>query len=224
MRRSPVCEPTGVRAPVPVVVLACLLLAGCGGDGGGAATTSTDTAAADVDVTQLSQAEIDRRNARALPTTSTAATVPSPAPEPAAPKLRKPRRVHAIRLLTGADRASFDRLAATLGGSSGIAVKRAGRGGATVFAGSLKTGAAWSTMKTGVAAAIYAGTVPSGGDTLLRRAITASDNDAAEQLWSALGPPEQAGARVHDALVAAGDATARSPGGVAGVSSRTCSA
>jgi hypothetical protein len=94
-----------------------------------------------------------------------------------------------------------------MGGSSGIAVKRAGLGGQVTAAGGLRSGVAWSTMKTGVAAAsIAAGTSQ---QALLTRAITVSDNAAAEQLWSSLGSPDQAGARVNEQLRAAGDERTR---------------
>jgi hypothetical protein len=111
-------------------------------------------------------------------------------------------------LLSAADGASFERLAARLGGTSGIAALPAGRAGSPALAGTLRSGAAWSTMKTGVAAATFAKGTPSAATrTLLTRAITASDNAAAEQLWSALGAPGQAGALVEAQLRAAGDAS-----------------
>ncbi|WP_354698730.1 hypothetical protein DSM112329_04423 [Paraconexibacter sp. AEG42_29] len=124
---------------------------------------------------------------------------PAPAPSrPAATRTRGP-------LLSDADRSSFGALASSLGGTSGVAVMPAGRGGTVQTAGSLQTGVAWSTMKTGVAAATYAKGTGGSSAGLLSRAITASDNSAAESLWSNLGPPSQAGALVEAQLRAAGD-------------------
>ena len=73
--------------------------------------------------------------------------------------------------------------------------------------GTVDGGVAWSTSKVPIAmAAIEAGTANAND---LRQAITASDNAAAERLWSGLGPPTKA-ARLADAqLRAAGDASTR---------------
>jgi hypothetical protein len=127
---------------------------------------------------------------------------------PARPSTTPAPRSSGGTLLSAADGASFDRLAASLGGTSGVAALPARRAGSPTAAGTLRSGAAWSTMKTGVAAATFAKGTPSAAtSTLLTRAITASDNAAAEQLWSALGAPGQAGALVQAQLRAAGDAT-----------------
>jgi hypothetical protein len=142
------------------------------------------------------QQEVDRLNAENAP------ALESEAEDTPAPPTAKPRSI-SKQLLSPADRASFDQLVSQLGGSSGIAVKAAGPGGEVQAAGELRSGAAWSTMKTGVAAAsIAAGTAES---SLLTRAITASDNAAADQLWRGLGEPSQAGARVSEQLRAYGD-------------------
>lgn len=103
---------------------------------------------------------------------------------------------------------SFAALEGELGGSSGVAVARAGAGGPVASVGRLRSGVAWSSIKTAIAAAVYARGAPSGQTTdLLRRAITASDNAAAEQLWAGLGAPPDAGAAVTQALRGAGDDT-----------------
>ena len=48
---------------------------------------------------------------------------------------------------------------------------------------------------------------PPATQDLLTRAITASDNAAAEQLWATLGPPDVAGATVQRVLASTGDAS-----------------
>jgi hypothetical protein len=107
--------------------------------------------------------------------------------------------------------ASFDQLAARLGGSEGVAYTVLG-GGPTTVLGSWRTGPGWSTVKVPVAVAAV---TKSGGhpDTrlrsLMRRSITASDNAAAEGLWSYLGTPTTAAAKTQAVLRSAGDAQTR---------------
>lgn len=109
------------------------------------------------------------------------------------------------KLISTGDRASFDRMAATLPGPSGIAVAPVGRGSTVEFVGNLRTGVAWSTSKVPVAmAAIAAG---SGSSADLRAAITASDNAAAERLFSGLGGGSSAAAAATRQIRASGDAS-----------------
>lgn len=100
-------------------------------------------------------------------------------------------------------RASFDELAAAIPATIGIAL--APVGSVTVYAfGSWPTGVAWSTIKVPLAiAGLRAG--ESGTQALVTAAITKSDNAAAEQLWSQLGPPAQAAQRVQAVLREGGD-------------------
>ncbi len=109
-------------------------------------------------------------------------------------------------IFTAADRSSFTTLAARLGGSSGIAVAPVGRRTAVDELGALRAGPAWSTIKTAIAATVLGrGGGRPGTQGLLRRAITESDNAAAQALWSSLGAPAAAGAAVARTLAAAGD-------------------
>jgi hypothetical protein len=183
--------------------------AGCGGTDQGSSSGTSEVDARTAAQIQASaarrkqqsddiavQQEIERLNAKNAP------ALESEDPKEPAGK-PSPRPSSGSALLSAADRESFRQLAAQMGGSSGISVKRAGIGGQVSAAGDLRSGVAWSTMKTGVAAAsIAAGTSQ---PALLTRAITASDNAAAEELWSGLGGPEQAGGRVSEQLRAAGD-------------------
>lgn len=110
-------------------------------------------------------------------------------------------------LLTAADRASFARLAATLPGTEGVAVSGVGRGQRVYRAGALRSGVAWSTAKVPVAmAAIEAGV---GSTADVTKAITASDNAAAERLWRALGAGTAAADATDAQLRAAGDPRTR---------------
>ncbi len=97
---------------------------------------------------------------------------------------------------SGAD-SDFAALTQGLSGSSGIAYLPVGSTGTPTTLGGWSSGVAWSTMKVPVAiAAVRAdGARPSSATTaLLRRAITASDNAAAEGLWSRLGSGAKAAA------------------------------
>lgn len=107
------------------------------------------------------------------------------------------------RLLSEADRASFQRLAASLPGAEGVAISALGRRRHVQRLGSLRGGAAWSTAKVPVAMAAVAAGVAGSAD--LERAITGSDNAAAERLWMALGGGARAAALSDAQLRAAGD-------------------
>jgi len=108
-------------------------------------------------------------------------------------------------LFTRADRVSFDKLQSSLGGVSGVAVSGLGKGQPVIALGSLKSPIAWSTSKVPVAMAVIAdgGSSKYSGD--LRQAITASDNAAAERLWSSLGSGTKAASAANAQLRAAGD-------------------
>lgn len=98
---------------------------------------------------------------------------------------------------------SFAKLAAKLGGSVGVAYGRPGVGQSATTLGDFSSGPAWSTIKVPIAVAtVRAGT---GTDAQRRSAITASDNAAAEALWSSLGAPSTAGRRTEAVLADAGD-------------------
>lgn len=85
----------------------------------------------------------------------------------------------------------------------GIAITPVGRDGPARTAGSWTTGPAWSTSKIPLAIAALA-VHPEQSDNVAR-AITASDNQAADALWQSLGPPDQAGPSVTAVLDQYGD-------------------
>jgi hypothetical protein len=112
-------------------------------------------------------------------------------------------------ILSAADRQSFDRLAASLGGTSGVAVSALGLGRRVERAGSLRSAVAWSTAKVPVAMAVIAAGHQAAQQSSLRSAITASDNSAALRLWSSLGGGQAAASAADEQLRAAGDTHTR---------------
>jgi hypothetical protein len=127
------------------------------------------------------------------------------APSDAGAQKPAPAKHVSTAILSPADRASFTRLQASLGGRIGVAVSGAGLGQKVQRAGSLNTAIAWSTSKAPVAMAIYAAGLDAAQQANLTAAITASDNAAAERLWSALGGGDTAAQAADDQLRAAGD-------------------
>lgn len=104
--------------------------------------------------------------------------------------------------------AGFAELEAGLQGAIGLAWVPVGGGRAT-SAGRWVSGVAWSTSKVPVAvAAIRAGHTL---DSNMTAAITASDNEAAEAMWAALGPPDQAAAATTAVLRDCGDSATTVP-------------
>jgi beta-lactamase class A len=109
------------------------------------------------------------------------------------------------RILSAADRASFERLAASLGGQSGLAVSGLGVGESVERVGALRSVVAWSTAKIPVAMAVIAGGGAGAQQTDLTSAVTASDNTAALRLWASLGGGQDAASAVDGQLRQAGD-------------------
>lgn len=100
---------------------------------------------------------------------------------------------------------SFEEVAATIPATVGIAITPVGGTTTTTF-GSWSAGVAWSTIKVPLAIAALQGD-RSNVKPLVAKAITQSDNTAAEQLWSKLGPPDRAAQRVQEILREGGDPT-----------------
>ncbi|TWS21213.1 hypothetical protein FK529_00945 [Tsukamurella asaccharolytica] len=101
--------------------------------------------------------------------------------------------------------AALNRAIAEIPGQAGIAVAGGGR---VVVAGDATGLPAWSTSKVPLvmAALERTGTAEPAVTAAMRSAITRSDNDAAEAIWSSLGPPEQAAGAVQQVLRTGGDA------------------
>jgi len=99
--------------------------------------------------------------------------------------------------------ASFDELAASVGATIGIAV--AAPGGGVLSLGRWSSGVAWSTIKVPLAIAALRHDRARAED-LVVKAISESDNEASEQLWSGLGEPADAAGRVQAVLAECGDA------------------
>ena len=193
-------------------VILCIAIggavSGCGGTsdrpaGGAGSTTSTDAAHAQ-SMKQSQQeterlrkerdrlrAEVSARATQATRSASPSATAGPPASAGGSADLR----------------VSFDTLAARLGGAEGLAFTSVG-GGATTQLGSWRTGPGWSTVKVPLAVAAVAkaqGQPDASVQRLMRLALTASDNAAAEQLWASLGEPHTAAAQVQSVLRSGGD-------------------
>lgn len=206
---------TGLRLKWAGIALITLvsLLSGCQGTSDQSAGKA-DSAQSVEAARKLKQAELESERLRMeldrlrtqRPTQGTTATK---SPTPGA------SRTTTVPLPPAGDsaalRASFDRLAAQLSGSEGVAFTSVG-GTATTQLGSWRTGVGWSTVKVPLAVAAVAkaqGRPDAGVRSLMRRAITASDNAAAEQLWSSLGPPQTAASQVQAVLRSAGDGQTR---------------
>lgn len=115
---------------------------------------------------------------------------PAPAPEAAAANPLK---------------ASFGELAGSIPATVGIAFAPVG-GDPVSTLGAWSTGVAWSTIKVPLAIAALRVDRDT-AQPLVVKAITQSDNAAAEQLWSQLGSPDQAAPQVQNILREGGDAT-----------------
>ncbi len=109
---------------------------------------------------------------------------------------------------------SFNALARKIPGNVGLAYVPLGKGGKVQSYGKITTGPAWSTSKIPVAIA-YETEVndsPTGsGVADLKRAITESNNDAANALWANLGSNAIAAQKTQAVLRAGGDSNSIVP-------------
>jgi len=102
---------------------------------------------------------------------------------------------------------SFAALTQSVKADVGLAIGPTGAAvGAQVF-GHWTSGPAWSTSKVPVVMAAMRDQHAATPTTTMREAITASDNDAAEQIWDSLGDPVAAAQKVDAILREAGDPT-----------------
>lgn len=101
--------------------------------------------------------------------------------------------------------ASFQELAAAVPAKIGIAIAR--RDAAEVLSlGRWSSGVAWSTIKVPLAVAALRHSAAQAQD-LVVKAITESDNEASERLWSQLGDPARAALQVQAVVRECGDET-----------------
>jgi hypothetical protein len=104
---------------------------------------------------------------------------------------------------------SFAALRPTLGVRSvGLVFAPVGAGTLTQL-GDWKAGPAWSTMKVPLSLAALQQSATAGTTSLVHKAITESDNAAAESLWSQLGSGDPAAAAVDAVLASHGDTATR---------------
>jgi hypothetical protein len=188
----------GVRRLIATVLVAAgpVALTGCGGG------DETPQAAQEAVAKPVTPPPLPTETPSSSSEPPTAGTSDSASPTATA----TPRPRHAsTAILSSADKASFARLAASLGGASGIAVSGIGFGRKVEQAGSLRSGVAWSTAKVPVAMAVIAAGAGQAHSQDLTQAITASDNAAAERLWAALGGGTTAAQAADAQLREAGD-------------------
>lgn len=100
--------------------------------------------------------------------------------------------------------ASFQELAAAVPATIGIAVARPDVADVLCL-GRWSSGVAWSTIKVPLAIAALRHD-PARAHDLVVKAITESDNEASEWLWSQLGEPAEAAQRVQAVVNEGGDA------------------
>jgi hypothetical protein len=104
--------------------------------------------------------------------------------------------------------ADFAALQATLNGTVGLGLAAVGGGdGDPILLGDWQTGPAWSTIKVPLVIAALRGEHAPELDDAMTKAITESDNAAAESIWASLGAPAAAAAAVQDVLSQSGDPT-----------------
>ncbi|MBB2989641.1 hypothetical protein FHR72_001104 [Mycolicibacterium iranicum] len=135
------------------------------------------------------------------PVTAAGSEQPPPGPfEPIAPPLTLSTTVPEVTSLAD----SFGALSPLVDGEVGVAIAPIGKGSAELF-GDVGTGPAWSTSKVPV---VMAAEREHGSLTAsMAAAITRSDNAAAEEVWTSLGVPETAAAKVEAVLREAGVST-----------------
>lgn len=188
------------------------VLPGCAGTSGqSAGTAAAEKAAHDRKMKQVEQESerLRKEGARLKAELSASSTEARKGPSPkTSPKTSASTQERSLPAGVSAGmQASFDALAVRLRGSEGVAYTVVG-GTAKTQLGSWRTGPGWSTVKVplAVAADVQAHGRP-GAETrrLIERAITASDNAAAERLWSSLGTPRIAASKVQAALRSGGD-------------------
>ncbi len=100
--------------------------------------------------------------------------------------------------------ASFQELADAVPATIGIAIARPDVAEVLTL-GQWSSGVAWSTIKVPLAIAALRRD-PARAHDLVVKAITESDNEASERLWSQLGDPAQAALRVQAVVHECGDA------------------
>ncbi|MEH6819732.1 MAG: hypothetical protein V7706_07290 [Dietzia psychralcaliphila] len=105
--------------------------------------------------------------------------------------------------------ADLDGLIGDISGPVGIAVTMVGGGSDVLWAGDLRSGVAWSTIKVPLAVAVARAT-PSSLEAATT-AITASDNAAAERLWDSLGGGAASASGIGAVLADGGDSITQVP-------------
>jgi beta-lactamase class A len=208
-------RPCARRALSTATAALIVALASCGGTKGFSSTpVTTPTAASDRSTPRTDRVADGAASRAADPAI---VTTPDPVADAsasaesgsAATEGRMPGFRAAKPILSRADRESFQRLATSLGGISGVAASGLGKGRKVESVGAFQRAIAWSTAKVPVAMAVIAAGNATAQRDNLRGAITASDNAAAMRLWSSLGGGQRAASAADEQLRHAGDAQTR---------------
>lgn len=169
-----------------------------------------DNQVSDLEATKesLQDGLVRLRSSTTSPGTGPAVTSPDASSSPSVSgETTNPARTGSAGAASGSLGADFARMASSLSGRNGIAWAPVGSSSVSSV-GTWGAGVAWSTIKAPLAiAAVRAdGARPSSTTSaLIRRAITASDNAAAEALWKRLGSGSKAATKVRTVLRDAGD-------------------
>lgn len=139
-----------------------------------------------------------------VPTSLPPISVPpaSPTPAPPTPAASTPAPAEALR-------GSFAAFAADQSGQISLAFAPVGSTASPTVFGDLGRPVAWSTSKVPLAIAVERTPQGPGLRPTMKQAITASDTDAATQLWQSLGQPTAAAAATDRVLRDFGDPTTR---------------
>jgi hypothetical protein len=143
------------------------------------------------------------RTTASIPPTTTSPPPPAAPSAPAAAPAPPPAPIATGDI--AALRDSFQALSTTLAGTVGVAVAGVASNDVATL-GEWSDGVAWSTIKVPLAISALRD-AGAGANTYAASTIEQSDNAAAEQLWSLLGPPTQAAQAVQAVLREGGDTT-----------------
>lgn len=142
-------------------------------------------------------------------------TTVTTAPPVPAPPVRSTQAPPATRAPTAAGLpADFAQLQQRVGGRVGLVIAPVGKPRAPIILGSLTTGVAWSTSKVPLAIAALRNSGGAAVASLVNRAITESDNSAADSLWRSLGGGTTAANKVDAVLREGHDYATRTQGRV----------
>lgn len=185
------------RLLVPAIVLLVLSAAGCspGGDDREVVARPTKTPPEQPEPTEQTTTDPSTPSDEVDPDPVRVETVPGTDPEVSGSGL----------VISARARKEFAAIERAHPGRLGVAVMPVGVDAEPETIGTLQTGVAWSTAKVPVALAVLRNGATAGEQADVRRALTASDNAAAQRLWDRLGGGERAAVAAETVLRESGD-------------------